>query len=227
MKWFSKKSTKLLILLLSLDILILLLHLIFPEKSFFNLDMESNLPTIYQGSKLILIACVSLVLLFLEYIKVEDMRKNWFWIFWSVMFFFLGVDEIGQIHENVSQYMKEIFKNEATSYEAALLDVGYSSTTWLPYYIFPFILATIIVAIALKKLYRENNKTVWFLIIGWSIFLAVPVIEYLNTMSGIMFQEGYQALVFIEESLEMFGASFLLSFTLIYLFDSELLRKTV
>lgn len=212
MKEFFKKGINVLILFLILDILIIVLHLIFPGRSLFNLDFESNLPTIYQGSKLVLISLLAIVILVLKYLRDSNVRKEWFWFFWVVMMFSLGIDEVAQIHENISIYMKELF-GAAETYETTLIGMGYFSTPWLKYYIALFVIATTLVILAFKNLLKKYPKSMWLLIIGWIFFLGVPVVEYVNTLPHIMFQEGYGALVLLEEALEMFGATFLLAFT--------------
>jgi hypothetical protein len=220
MKEFLKKGRNLLLVFLLLDFLMVVLHLLFPLKTVFNLDFESNLPTVYQGSKLILVVCISFLILSLSYLRKGSIKKEWFWIFWAAMFFFLGVDEMGQVHENISIYMKEVLRGGAVSYEATLVDLGYVSTTWLPYYFAAFILATVVVVLAFKDLYRRNSKTIWYLIVGWVFFLGVPVIEYINTMPHIMFQEGYVVFMLVEEIFEMLGATLLLIFTYESLWDT-------
>lgn len=216
---FFKKGKNLLYLFLFLDILIISLHFIFRGKVAFNLDLESNLPTVYQGSKLILLACLSFLILILTFLKKRSIGKEKFWIFLGLMGFFIGVDELGQIHENISGYMKEILGISALNYELILAELGYSSAPWLPYYIGFFIIATIIVASSIKKFYQWNSKATWLLIVGWLLFLGVPVMEFVNTLPNIMFQEGYEILSVIEESFEMIGTTFVLAFTYEALLD--------
>ena len=204
-------------LLIFVDLLMVVLHLLFGDKTIFNLDMESNLPTIYQGSKSIFTANVIFLILALIFLKKGNLKREWIWIFLGVGMFFLGVDEIGQVHENISKYAKEIFGGGATEYEATVADLGYTSTNWLPYYILLFVPATVFIVMSLKKFYKENRRSVWFLIFGWLFFIGVLIVEFINTMSNIMFQDGYWTLMIFEESFEMIGASLLLTFALVSL----------
>lgn len=222
-KEFFKKSKNILLLSITIDVLLIVFHIIFSGNYLFNLDAEFNIPTIYQGLKLISIGILALMIILKIYSKKESLIKSWFWIFWSGMFLFLGIDEIGQVHENVSEFMKKLLGTGAVDYESSLVELGYSSTTWLPYYAILFVIATAIVAFFVKKEYVKNKKNTKILIIGWLLLLAVIVVEYINTMTAIMFQQGYGSLVVLEESLEMFGASFLLLFTL----ERSRLRKIV
>lgn len=214
----KKKMEKMLLLVLFLffDITLLLLSLLFPNLTVFNLDLESNLPTIYQGLKLILVGSASLMTLIFLYLLGKDLLKNWFWIFWSGLFLFLGLDEIGQIHENISVYVKEIFGMGVESYEEVAFEMGYSSTPWLLYYLLFFFFATFLISL---YLFKEKPKKKGYLIVGWLFFVSVLVVEYINTKEGIMFNDGYAVLMSIEEMLEMIGASFLLYFSFLKLFE--------
>ena len=212
MKNFFKSPFSFLLLFLSIDVLIILLHLIFPQMAVFHLDYESNLPTIYQGSKLIFSTTVSLLIVCLIYLKKGTLKREWFWVLLAGMTFFLGIDEIGQLHENISTYMKEIIGESAVLYESSITDLGYASTTWLPYYIGPFIVLTLVVAYFIFRFMKEKIPNVWMMAVGWGLFLLAIAIEYVNTMPHIMFQEGYNEYVIAEESLEIFGATFILAF---------------
>jgi len=185
----------------------------------FHLDYESNLPTVYQGSKLIFCATVSLLILCLIYLKKGTLKREWFWALLSAMTFFLGIDEMGQLHENVPTYMKEIIGKGAIQYESSIVELGYTSTTWLPYYIGPFILLTFVVAYFIVRFTKEKILNIWMLGVGWGFFLLTIGVEYVNTMPHIMFQEGYNTYVIIEESFEMFGATFILAFALAVLIE--------
>ena len=48
-QFFEKNKIAVLILMLFLDFFILLLGYIYVDKEIFNLDVESNIPTLYQG----------------------------------------------------------------------------------------------------------------------------------------------------------------------------------
>lgn len=203
-----------LLFLLALDITFVALHILLSEKGLFNLDFEGKLPTVYQSSKLILVANMSILIIILNRLGYVC-KKEIFWIFWFLVFFVLGVDELGQIHENISLYIKEILGSGVVEYESSVVEMGYESTPWLLYYSLIFIGTTAFLGFFLKDFLKE--KFFWSLVLGWVLFLAVPVVEYFNTMPGVMFAEGYDQLVILEEFLEMAGASFLFAFTYSYL----------
>ena len=209
----KKKHIKYILLtLVVIDLLLLALSFLFPTMSFFNIDMESNLPTIYQGLKLILIGSSSLLILLLLPIASIKLER-FFWLFWFFMFFFLGVDELTQLHENIQTYVRELTGQGSIIYEEVFTDLGYSSTPWLLYYMFFFILSTFFIVFAARKLKDLDKSSKLFLAIGWVLCLSVLLVEYINTKEGIMFGPSYLILVSIEELLEMVGASFLFVFT--------------
>lgn len=214
-KWFQKNKISFLLIVLFLDFLVLLLAYFFGEKSFFNLDIESNLPTLYQGLKIILISFISFDLFFLT-----KGKNKYFWLFLSFVFLFLGLDEVGQIHENIPTFLNEFFSKSSVQNPYDYVNqFGYQSTTWLPYYI-PFILAFfVIVGIFLIRFFKNNWKRASFFILGVSFLVLSLFVEYVNTKPHIMFQEGYYTYVFWEEAFEIFGISFILYFA--YLFFRE------
>lgn len=211
---FKNKLAFLLVFLL-LDILILLLHNYFPEKLFFNLDVESNLPTIYQGLKIFLLSFFSFTL----FLFTKGNLK-YFWLFFVMSFFFLALDEVGQIHENIPTYWNELFvKDGRSDLQSVVGEFGYESATWLPYYIIPFIGFFIVVVISLMKFLKECRKRAIPLIIGLLFLIVGIVFEYINTKPDIMFKDGYEILMFWEEAFEIFAITFILFFTYTFFVD--------
>ncbi len=100
--FFEKNKIAFLLLLLFLDFFVLLLGYVFGDKAIFNLDIESNLPTIYQGVKIILVSFLTF-----DIFLFTKNKSKYFWLFLSVAFLFLGMDEIGQIHENLPTFLNE------------------------------------------------------------------------------------------------------------------------
>ena len=214
-KLIQKNKISFLLIVLLLDFVILLLGYLYWEKSLFNLDIESNLPTLYQGLKIILVSFISFDLFFLT-----KGKNKYFWFFLSFAFLFLGLDEVGQIHENFPNFLNEFFSRSSIQNPYDYVNkFGYQSTTWFPYYI-PFILSFfVIVGIFLIRFFKNNWKRALFFILGVSFFVLSLYVEYVNTKPHIMFQEGYYTYVFWEEAFEIFGISFVLYFA--YLFFRE------
>lgn len=214
--WKVKNELILFILFfLLVDFLVLLLHCLFPEKTFFNLDVESNLPTIYQGMKVLLVSFFAFYL-FLS----TDGKFKYFWIFFAFVFLFLALDEVGQIHENLPTFFNELFIKEGQrNLQDVVSEFGYESTTWLPYYIIPFLIFFVVVGVFLMKFIKKNWKRAMLLMIGLIFLVLGLVIEFVSTKPNIMFKEGYGTLVFWEETFEILAISFILFFVYTYFLD--------
>ncbi len=215
--WKVKNELILFILFfLLVDFLVLLLHCLFPEKTFFNLDVESNLPTIYQGMKILLLSFFAFYL----FLSTEGKIK-YFWCFFAFVFLFLALDEVGQIHENLPTFFNELFVQEGQrNLQDVVSEFGYESTTWLPYYIVPFLIFFIVVGIFLVKFIKKNWKRAMLLMNGLIFLILGLVVEYISTKPHIMFQEGYETLVFWEEAFEILAISFILFFVYAYFSDN-------
>jgi Na+/proline symporter len=66
---------------------------------FVNLAGEANLPTWYASSQLLIVA----LLVSLNAAATFDRRKavSWVWVFVAVLFYFISLDEVAQIHERL------------------------------------------------------------------------------------------------------------------------------
>lgn len=213
--FLEKNKIAFLLLLLFLDFFVLLLGYVFGDKAIFNLDIESNLPTIYQGVKIILVSFLTF-----DIFLFTKNKSKYFWLFLSVAFLFLGMDEIGQIHENLPTFLNEFLIPKAIQNPYDYLNqYGYESTTWLPYYLPLIGIFLMVGGVYIVKFLKTNWRRASFFILGVLCLVGGILVEYLNTKPDIMFQEGYYRLVFWEESLEVLGISFILFFAYLYFRD--------
>lgn len=206
------------------DIVIVLIHITFGQFSMFNLDYEQNLPTIYQSIKLIIIGFI----LFLIAIVFKTLKSKvqYLWGSLATLFVFLGLDEVGQLHENLPAKLQELNPSSSVSYMEAFKSNGFDSSDWLLFYIPVFILAGIIMVQFLKSLYSENRRLFIVFMIGTLLFFMVPLVELVNTSpTNELNQQRHWDLIILEESLEMLGASTFLAFTSLSL--KNLLRKVI
>jgi hypothetical protein len=167
------------------------------EKFYFLL--ENNFPTYFSGVNLLIAAG----LLFHIYNEknIKHTVDNKYWLFLSLVFLFLSIDEIASIHELSIRPMQK------------LLTMGSISSSWL---FFPWVIAGIILVLVLGifflRFYLRLPLRYKFLfgvsaalIIGGAIGLEIIDGHYYN---GDVTSKGgliYFLLTTVEESMEMMG----------------------
>jgi len=217
---------KFLITLIFFDLVIILLHFAFGyQYRLFNLDVESNLPTVYQGIKLLILSnvLITVFLLFLKSKKIKQLEKVIFGLLTGA-FIVLTIDELAQIHENISIFLEEIFPKQIDAYGEFYEDTfGFNSADWLIFYLPAFLIFLGIIAISLKLLARILQKKLIIFLIGLAFTFSVPILELIDT-SGRFDQSTVNSLVAVEESFEMFGISLILA-ALWYMYSNIRTRK--
>ena len=175
-----------------------------------NFDTEKNIPSIFS-SLLHFLASI-----FLGVIAISDLslrKSQTFWLTLSVVFLFLGFDELLRIHENISGHTALKEQNE-----------GPFLYIWILYYLGALLLLGIFF---FKPLFRLPRPTLLNYILSGLIFISGAVVlenitgkhiwsrgihpEIINVVPEIFI------LYAIEESLEMFGISFFIYSTLKFL----------
>jgi hypothetical protein len=207
---------KLLIIVIIFDFVIVLFHLILGHTHlFFNLDSEQNLPTIYQGAKLIVISTLIFTHIYLlAYAKNKfDWKPTLIWLPFYAIFLFLGIDELSQFHESFTKRVVAV-GSEPIDYYVSFFDrLGFNSATWLLIYIPMFLLFIGYIYLFLRALLKNYRKETIFLGLGAIMFLFVPVLEYINTSGEFLGTAKYESLMILEETSEMIGATFFLYFS--------------
>lgn len=194
-----------------LDFVVLGLFLLFPSLDFFNMEYESNFPTMYQGVKLFLISALALNILVLAKLS-GDLTKRKIVVFLGFLlgFMFLAVDELGDIHDNIKRYLDQIIpalKNLFGMVESS----GYDSTPWLIYYIPIFIVGIFFFIFMIKEI--KSNRLFLFLFLFF--FLSSMILEFIDSRSIYFLRDqAFVTLMTIEEMCEQLGASFMLLFML-------------
>jgi hypothetical protein len=235
---FCKKlhfSTWIIIAFFVLDIVFVALHFLYGQQNnFFNLDMERNLPTLYQSFQLITIASLSAAILTIMY-AVENcsrFERLLFIPYWLV-FVYLGLDDIGQIHENFADILTRFIGNEVRIYTHYFTVFGFTMySNWLLFFI-PIMLGAVIYLIFLATyLHKERVAHLPIFLFAVLCFVLVPVIEYLDGSRTIHlyahnnFGE-LNILIALEEYIEMLGATLFLTFNILLLRDKvEKLRQS-
>ena len=211
---------KLLVLILLLDLLMVVFHLLWGrDQPFFHLDYEQNLPTIYQGTKLILTSTLIFTHIFilLNFNIGINLKRNLIWIPFYLIFLFIGVDELSQFHESFSTRVVSIGSEPIEDYVSFFDKFDFTSATWLLIYIPAFLIFSGYIYVLVKSLITNYKKESLLLIIGALFFLAVPILELVNTSKEFWGTDTYEGLMIMEETAEMVGATFFLYFSWIVL----------
>lgn len=198
-------SAQVLVLWLLLDLLMLMLHLVFGSQSYyFNLDVEHNLPTIYQATKLLTVGYLTLFNL----LKAPRLKtaKKWLPYPLSLLLIFVGLDELGQIHEHTEFFVRQVSSETANAILAVAERFGYYSSTWMIYYLPLFLLAGIYGLAVFYDVLRYHRSLLWPLALAGGLILLVLVFEFLGNQ-GQVESALYLTLIAYEELAEMVGVS--------------------
>jgi hypothetical protein len=159
----------------------------------FNFDSEANLPT-YFSSLLLLSNGILLALIGIRYKALG--QKFWGWFGLSIIFMFLALDEMIQIHEQLDAPMKAFFNTSGLLYYA---------------WVIPYVIITIIIAIAnFKFMMRLPKLILKYFIVAGILFVGGAV--GMEVLSGIHLEKYgnktlTNALIYsFEELLEMSGS---------------------
>jgi len=203
------KKHKFLFLWLCLDGLTVILHIALSGiTGFFDLDKEQNLPTVYQSFKLILAGNMVLFIAWLELsvLKTRDKARLWFMAILAVLFLYIGLDELGQLHETVEFYVQEVSPGFAFFVVETAKSLGIKSAVWLLYYA-PFILASIPFFIYLIYYsFKVCGKKTYLIVFMTLLFFLVVCLEWIGS-AGVYWGWHYQVIMIAEESAEKVGAS--------------------
>lgn len=209
-----------------LDIAFVVLHFAIGQKiNYFNIDLEKNLPTIYQGFKLVVVASIIAGIYVVNLLTKNGSKKERLLLapYWFG-FVYLALDELGQIHENFAGFISTFAGGATTQYREFFESIGFSSAQWLLFFIPIIIVALVYLAYLVRYFIKQKTSYVFILILAILCFAAVPVVEFLNT-SEVSYSYSFDvrnALVALEEYLEMLGTSFFFAFNIMLLITNIL-----
>lgn len=206
MKTILKKNY-LLKLLVAGDLLVLSLHLLLGGRhSFFHLDFEQNLPTIYQSVKLMMFG---LVFLFEALRGRVETKLKGFVVPLSVFLFFLGFDELFQVHENIYKIFELFEWLHPSKIVEASMKLGYKSSLWILYYI-PLIFVFVFWSGYWLRYFQAKMKENALLLVVSSVCLLSVLSAEIISSTGVYNPDAYFWLVTFEEVSEMILASVLI-----------------
>jgi len=163
---------------------------------------ESSLPTWYSSVKLFVIAALILAVAFSRAPGRAMLGKPL--TYFGLVVLFMSMDEIAQVHERFSAWTDQFLPGSER-----LLTPLPNSGLW-PILVIPFLAVVVPLMIRLYKDQSLSRRAIRLLGTGLLILLAGAV--GLELLANLFVYEGTLHLVenFIEESLEMFGASTML-----------------
>jgi hypothetical protein len=201
-------------ILLYLDVVIIALHLIFsPYTDVFHLDVEANVPTVYQSLKLLILGGIGLW--WLRHARHQTKRvmpshtKKMLWGFvlpLSLGLFMIGIDELFQVHEHSYRFFENTSLLHPEQVVAKSLEIGYRSSLWILYYS-PLIIAGFAwTAYWLHHFFKQNTKTAKQLGLVLVLVAVVLLAEILSS-TGDHSHHLYFYLVTLEEGAEILLAT--------------------
>jgi hypothetical protein len=207
-RFIKKYNISPIFIILLVDFAMIAIHILWSQKStFFNLDYEANLSTVYQGSKILIFSMLIWITVYHSSIK-RLTRK--FGLIMASTLFFLGIDELASIHENIDKYIADIFPY-IHSYVLKLAEMmDYGGALWVIYYAPIMFIVTIIWMTQLYIILQSQRVSIFTIMFGMGIMLiiSVPIVEMINTSSNFI-PVIYDRWVILEEGLEMIGVSLL------------------
>ena len=193
--------------LIGLDVLVLCLHLLAGSHStFFHLDYERNLPTVYQSVKLI--GFGSVFVWYGLHGSVKGSVKS-FILPLALFLTGLGLDELLQIHENIYRLFEMFDLFHPSKIVETSMKMGYRSSLWILYYVPLFLIFVFWSGYWLHYFQAKMRHNVWILMLSSGCLFSVVLAEIFSS-TGSLTDHSYYWLVTLEETAEMFLASSLI-----------------
>jgi hypothetical protein len=181
---------------------------------YFNLTYEMNLPAVYSS---LLLACAGAVLLVIAYYKLRHRAKFGFqWLGLSLIFFYLAVDELLAIHEDLGYLADERFGKE----NLVIQDWAYAGIV----IVLIFILLYLPFFIHLPPGHKSRFFISAALYMGG--FLGVEIIGSVYEIRYGIQDIPYLIFTTTEETLEMVGVIYFIHTLLIYQEDIKAKQKS-
>lgn len=190
--------------LITLDLFILLLHMLFGQHSwFFHVDFENNLPTVYQAVKLLAFGILFFYLSFsLDYPK----KLRAFTVPLALIIWLLGFDELVQVHENIYRIFEFIPGLTPAQVVDLSLLFGYRSSLWMLYYLPAVFIFVLWCGYWLRYFQAKIKPNYLVLVVSCAALFVVLYTELLSS-TGLYDESAYLFLVTTEETAEMLFAT--------------------
>jgi len=164
-----------------------------------NVDVEPSIPTYVSVVNLLLASM--LIFIIYGHEKTNKRKDAGYWLFLSILFLYLSVDESAKIHENFSNIHRYLVHKE-------LVSPILNTNQWLPYGAFFVFVVSIILFPFVMKLPTDTRR--YFLIAGCVFVTGAVGLEYLSALMGDALPEsrkhtGRMVQLLFEEGFEMYG----------------------
>ncbi len=167
-----------------------------------DVSSEQSIPTYVSVINLLLASI--LIFIIYSYEKTNKQNGAGYWLFLSILFLYLSVDESASIHENFGNIQGYLVRKE-------LISPIVSTHPWLPFGVFFVFAVSIVLLPFLRKLPTDTRR--YFLIAGCVFVTGAVGFEYLGT---VMLEKGivestkdmaYLVRRLFEEGFEMYGVA--------------------
>lgn len=201
--FFSQVSQGFVALLLA-DLLVLVLHLLFSGHStFFHLDFEQNLPTIYQSGKLLFFG---ILFLLSTTTKKSCFELRSFIVPLSVFMIALGIDELFQVHENIYRVFEHVNWLHPSRIVDISMGLGYKSSLWILYYL-PVIFLFVFWSGYWLRYFQSKFTSNYLIALLSAVSMFIIILSEVLSSTGSFSDQAYFWMITIEETAEMLLAS--------------------
>lgn len=159
----------------------------------FSLGSDGNLPTYFSSLVLFFSGLMLLALAVAELRNRE--HDGWYWVGLSLVFAFLAIDEMLQLHERLTEPMRTVLGTGGLLFYAWIVPYGLGTL--------------VLVTIYWRFLWRLPRDTAWLMLLSGAIFVGGAI--GVEMLGGLVFERigsinpVYVGLQTIEEVLEMSG----------------------
>lgn len=182
---------------------------VFEDLRHFALDAERNLGAWYSSALMVLIAACAVVNWHKD--RVRDGLISYSWVFISVVFFFLSIDETVGFHETVDVPLREHF--------------GLTGIFYNPWVFFGAAFVAVFVALLVPFLFDLPRHIAILFVISGAIYVGGALgMEPLDAFFEYRYGEGHLFQVIatsIEEAMEMFGLTLFLHANFIFMAEAR------
>ena len=165
------------------DALLILVHaLLASHNTWFSLDHEANLPTLYQSLKYYTFAYLAFFNVWLAtWLKQTTRGYKLFWGSLGALLLFLGLDELGGIHETLRDFVPQSFPVVARWVADIAEFLNYSGSDWVIYFV-PFIVGFVAASFFwIRFAARHYRGQLKYLLLSFGLMLSIPAWEYVGS----------------------------------------------